>query len=438
MRPFRFRADPNKFILVTTPTRLKNYELEEETPMNSRQLGSILNNDTNNILYAGSGPRTTPDEYKKAVMHLLDTQPGLLAQNVGMPDPVIYRTQVATAWDKYTAGVIQTIWPETPEEDAQRQPEAMRRLFEAGTDPLTLTIEACRERGVPIVASYRMNAEDFYDGELDTYDFGREHKDLAIPGRNCLNPAHPEVFQHRMEIFTEVARHYDVDGIEFDFRRWYWMVSEPHKNHTVLTRMVAETRAMLDEVAECKGRPRLLLGARVGPMLDGPFHREDFPGASQDAPTNQSCADLGVDVRTWVQEGLVDYLCPTLFWPRWPGLPRTEEFVALTRGTDIGIYPTLFPLPAWIDEGPPLEPDDRQGLLRYKTELCQLALQLYEDGADGISTFNWMPHHQPGMVANPMRQNWGLGAIRLQMYIHPFLADRDKLEDYLKSDVVLP
>jgi hypothetical protein len=31
--------------------------------MNPKQLGSILNNDINNILYAGSGPRTTPAEY---------------------------------------------------------------------------------------------------------------------------------------------------------------------------------------------------------------------------------------------------------------------------------------------------------------------------------------------------------------------------------------
>ncbi|MFH1008553.1 MAG: hypothetical protein V1800_13810, partial [Candidatus Latescibacterota bacterium] len=120
--------------------------------MNGKRLGSILNNDINNILWAGSGPKTTPAEYKNAVMHLLDAGPGVLAQNVGMPDPVIYHTQVATTWDKYLTEALQAVWPETAEEDAQRQPAAMRRLFEAGTDPLALTIEACRERSVPIVA----------------------------------------------------------------------------------------------------------------------------------------------------------------------------------------------------------------------------------------------------------------------------------------------
>ena len=87
----------------------------------------------------------------------------------------------------------------------------------------------------------------------------------------------------------------------------------------------------------------------------------------------------------------------------------------------------------------PLEPDDRQGLLRYKRELCQYALNLYEDGADGISTFNWLPHHQPGMIqGESLGTSWGLGALKLQMHIHPLLSDRDKREECMESDEVLP
>ena len=189
----------------------------------NRKLGSILNNDINNILFAVSGAGTTPAEYRKAVDHLLDTKPGVLAQNVGMPDPIIYRSNVATTWDKYVGG-----------EQAQAQAD----LFAAGTNPLAITIEACRERDVMIVASYRMNAEDFYDRTTEVYDFGRQHKDLRIPGAHCLDPAHPEVFEHRTAIFAEVARDYDIDGIEFDFRRWCHMISDPLENHPILTRMV--------------------------------------------------------------------------------------------------------------------------------------------------------------------------------------------------------
>jgi hypothetical protein len=70
----------------------------------NRRLGSILNNDMNNILCVLSGIHTTPEQYKKAVLHLLDTKPGVLAQNVGGPDPVLYRSEVATVLDTYLIG----------------------------------------------------------------------------------------------------------------------------------------------------------------------------------------------------------------------------------------------------------------------------------------------------------------------------------------------
>ena len=60
----------------------------------------------------------------------------------------------------------------------------------------------------------------------------------------------------------------------------------------------------------------MLLGARVGPMLDGAYSVNDFPGGYDDSnnvigwnslpwpPYNtypeQSCGDLGLDVKTWI------------------------------------------------------------------------------------------------------------------------------------------
>jgi len=395
----------------------------------NKKLGSILNNDINNILWALSGSKTTPAEYKKAVLYLLDTKPGVLAQNVGMPDPVIYRSNVATTWDKYYAEVHKKIWPSAK---LSGEDSAIVRLFEQGTDPLILTIEACRERGIPIVVSYRMNAEDFYTGELDFYDFGRQHKDLRIQGANCLDPAHPEVFKHRMEIFTEVANQYDIDGIEFDFRRTIHMISEPEKNYVILTKMVKETREMLDEVAKEKGCERLLLGVRVAPTIAGPSLGE----------VDMSCKDLGLDVETWVKEGLIDYLCPSYFWGHNPGDdPKTSEFVALAKGTNVGIYPTVFPYSKWQTEGADaqrIDLDEPDAMRRYRDDIVKAALKCYAEGADGISTFNWVPHHQPGMTRRNMREGWGLGAAKLQMYIHPMLRDKTALEEYLKSDVLLP
>jgi len=191
-----------------------------------------------------------------------------------------------------------------------------------------------------------------------------------------------------MEIFTEAANEYDIDGIEFDFKRWYHMISDPSKNYPILTKMVAETRQMLDEVAKRKGRERLLLGVRFGASLEPSPDKTKFPGISH-VNANPSCKDQGTDVRTWIKNGHVDYVCPSLFWPRLPGLPWTEEFVELAKGTQVGIYPTVFPLPTWAeDEANPVE-DSKETRRRHLDEIVKAALQCYDDGADGINTFNW-------------------------------------------------
>ena len=410
-----------------------------ELPDN-REFMVIVNNDIDNILAAASGADTTPSQYEKAVLRLLDVKPGILAQNVGMPNPVIYRSKIATTWEKY---YDQAVAAEFGEAAARKDTQAacMKALLDAGTDPLTLTIEACRERGVAIVTSYRMNAEDFGAQTTNMSDFGKAHRELRIPGRNCLDPAHPEVFRHRMEIFTEVAADYDIDGIEFDFKRWTHMVSDPHDNHTVLTRMVAQTRKMLDEVAQRKGRKHLLLGVRVGPSLATPPSKAAFPGIEH-LEANPSCLDQGTDVKTWIEKGYVDYVCPSLFWPRLPGLPSTREFVKLAEGTDVGIYPTIFGLPAWAEVPDNAVPDSEQTRSRHCREVCEAALRMYEDGADGISTFNMFPQYYP--VPGEEQPGWGgkrewsnlygrsaKGYGRTLQEVMPLLGSRDALQEYL-------
>ena len=418
-----------------------------QVPEDGKSLGTIFNNDINNVLWASSGKDTTPDEYKHAVLRILDLKPGVLAQNVGMPDPVIYRSWVATTWDKYHEQVTTAQWPETKPEDARRQAGCMRKLLDLGTDPLKITLEACRERDVLCVASYRMNAEDFYGSEPDFYDFGRAHKDWAIPGANCLDPAIPGVYKHRMAIFRELLGNYDVDGIEFDFRRWYHMISDPLNNHPTLTQMVRDTRRLLDASAKRKGRSKLLLGVRVGPMLEGEFRKEDFPGSYYGPPTNMSCEDPGLDVRTWIEEGLVDYVCPTIFGPL--GLPRVREFADLARNTRVGVYPTLSCTPVWTHVSAPEPLEDSEEARRcHRDEACLEALQCYDDGADGVSLFNWFPHLFP--VPGRTHRGWGrepewpdtyrnsIGFGWVLQAVTPRLHSPELLREYMAQDELFP
>ena len=408
--------------------------------VDGKRLGTIFNNDINNILWATSGDATTAAEYQRAVYAILDLKPGVLAQNVGLPDAVIYPSDVASPFDAHLEEVTAIVWPggKAEADNSRREAGAMRRLRELGTDPLTLTIAACRKRGIPILASYRMNAEDFYHGTTLLSDFERAHPEWKIPGANCLDPAVAQVYEHRMSIFREVAERCDIDGIEFDFRRWYHMVSDPLKNHPVLTRMVRETRQMLGDVARRKRRKKLLLGARVGPSLDSEPSPFLFPGIYYpEKPTNASCKELGLDVKTWVAEGLVDYLCPTLFCPSLPGLPLTREFVALAKGTAVGIYPTLFSPASWMhgvcERTVSLSDKDQRPLALYKDDLCGAALRIYERGADGISTFNWYSHlrnaRMPHLLSDaPAGDSSGSDAV--QTCIYPLLRDPAAIRRY--------
>ncbi len=397
--------------------------------------GTIFNNDCNNIIASMDSNTVTTEDYKRLVYAIIDMKPGVLAQNVGLPDPVYYPSDVATMMDKYQAEVGSKLWPENAAGQI-REAKVIARLRDLGTDVLRAAIDCCRDRGVPIVASYRMNSEDWYHLTYLLSDFGRKHPEYNIGNFGNLDPAIPAVFEHRMKIFREVAEKYDIDGIEFDFLRWYHMVSDPEKNHVVLTRMVRETRQMLDEVAKKKGRNKLILGVRVGPSLNTDPNPFVYPGEYYPVnPTNGSCKTLGLDVKTWIKEGLVDYVCPSTFIGPLPSLPFTEEFVDLAKGTKVGIYPTLFNLTSWMhgvsERTITLKPEDEKALALYKYELCTTAMKMYEDGADGISTYNWWTHLKKKGSSSE-------GSDEVQTYIYPLLGSKKEIEIYLKKPWAIP
>ena len=452
---------------------------------NAKRLGSIQNNDINNILCQAETPADmTPQAYRDAVAHLLEGKPCVLAQTVGQPDPVIYRTRVATAFDKYLVDVsmkvYEDIWavdnadPEGIRRNAAAQAEYVARLLAAGTSPFEITIEACHEAGVPVLASYRMNGEDWYHRSHELYDLGRWHPEYRIPFTDrektlmveglerlpaekrprvdpdftgALDYAVPEVLEQRLRMFTEVATLYDIDGIEFDFRRWTHMISRPLENYPVLTELVRRTREMLDRTAEQKGRGRMLLCVRVGPSLDDPADTE-YPGGN--ISTDFSSRLLGLDVAAWIEQELVDAVCPSLFWPALPGLPRVGEFVNLAQSRNVGIYPTVFPRPAWSEDEPGEGktmadlPDSQVAALmrRHRDEICQAALQCYEQGADGVSTYNWFGHalygpriQRHGLTGQNYRASQANG--KTELFVHAFVSSPDSLRKCLAAEPVV-
>jgi hypothetical protein len=253
-------------------------------------------------------------------------------------------------------------------------------------------------------------------------------------------------------MFREMLSNYDVDGIELNFRRHPSIISNPLKNHPVLTELVGDVRGVLDQAANKKGRGRMILGVRVCPMLEGPYLPAEFPGSHYHQNENPSCRDAGIDISAWVRSGDVDYIAPMLFNTFLPGLPKTREFVKLAKGTDVGVYPTLFSTPMWLypahgnhvppggEHESPMAEDDNERLVRYKNELCECVLEIYDNGADGISTFNWYCMHQPGIVPEPdILSPWlGVGGKKVLEHFASVIGSRKTIQAYNQSDRALP
>jgi hypothetical protein len=151
-----------------------------------------------------------------------------------------------------------------------------------------------------------------------------------------------------------------------------------------------------------------------------------------------------LDAKTWIAEELVDYVCPSLFWPMLPGIPKTAEFVALAKNKNVGIYPTVFPLPAWaqdkisLSDMPP--PEVKKLMSRHRDEICQAALKCYEDGADGISTFNWFGHAQYSHLvrtrgAEKDTYRSSLPYMQTELFVHQFLSSPERLRECLKTEL---
>jgi len=128
---------------------------------------------------------------------------------------------------------------------------------------------------------------------------------------------------------------------------------------------------MLHQVAQEKGRGRLILGHRV------PVTREE-------------CLNIGCDVETWAKKGYADFLAPMDFLLADLNL-RTDEFVAAVAGTECLVYPGF--------GSPKYSFDPRYGAVRMRSlaQFRAAAHNFYAWGADGGSCFNmylWDPAQQ--------------------------------------------
>ena len=161
--------------------------------------------------------------------------------------------------------------------------ENMQSLIDRGLDPLRVLVDRAHDKGMEFFASLRM-------GDAPGLDSG-----YGVPsgGRGFV---HQEMRDHQLGVLEELACRYPVEGVELDFAAApggtsFWLKPEDVEEHTpTVTEFVRQTAEM---VRNRPGQPGLV-GARV-------------------YPTQELNEKTGLDVHTWLQEGLVDFVVPVVY-----------------------------------------------------------------------------------------------------------------------------
>ena len=250
--------------------------------------------------------------------------------------------------------------------------EGYRQWKEQGIDIAAIFAEESSKRGIESFYNYRINGSDNDLGPFSKIPMKLKHPEWLIhtwPGPVGLwNYAIPEVRRYKLSILREIAERFDYDGISLDFAR-VCPVLPPGKawaHRDKMTDFLREFRSITQEVAHRRGRP-LLVGARIPENLQG-------------------CHFDGLDIETWVREGLVDVLAL--------GIRSFDVDIAafrrITAGTHVKLYPSV---------------DDHHASDGYATPPIDIyrgvAANWWRQGADGIQTFNF--NHAPDF---PFREVW--------------------------------
>ena len=182
------------------------------------------------------------------------------------------------------------------QEDYYGRAPGFDRFHDAGLDQIQVLQHRCHEHDMQFLVGLRMNDRH---GIARHEKFYLEHPEWRLngaPTAGGMDYKYDGVRAPVLKFVEEALQRYDIDGIELDYMRWCHVFepSEAVANTPLLTEFTRRLRRILDE-AGCRRGRRLLLGTRVPQTLD-------------------ECHSLGFDVKTWIQDELVDYICPSDFF----------------------------------------------------------------------------------------------------------------------------
>ena len=212
-------------------------------------------------------------------------------------------------------------------------------------DPLAVAVQEAHERGLELHAY--VNTFTCWSGSTPPAACSPQHIYNAHPewlqcdsagdpmelnsGYVCVSPGNPAVHEHLVDVVMDIAQNYDVDGIHFDYIRY----AGPEYSHdpVSLTRFVDENpdslswsdwqrRQISDFLALAYGeltaaRPELKVTAAVWGIY------KDLWSWG----TSEGYYDYYQDSQSWLGEGIIDAICPMIYWPLYDGSPPYFDYL---------------------------------------------------------------------------------------------------------------
>ncbi|MAV37750.1 MAG: hypothetical protein CMJ59_20090, partial [Planctomycetaceae bacterium] len=273
-----------------------------------RQRRVIFNDDTYEL---SRDDADTPEGFlKRRLQPLVGTHVDTIAWSIlgGWADAPVYDSKLQPIYgDAHGA----------PPEYWNQVTRNVKALIASGRCPLQVVIDFAHQNQMELFASVRMNDchDSFIPGGITLWK--KAHPELLVDAGD-VSPdkdqhplglyviaqdwTHQQVRDRKFEIIEEVCRRYDIDGLNLNYIRHPVFFSRTMRGQPVteqqtqiMTTFMRRIRRMAETEGARRGRP-ILIAATVPDSL-------------------RLARDVGLDVRTWIDQGLVDYVCPSLSWP---------------------------------------------------------------------------------------------------------------------------
>ncbi|MFV0415480.1 MAG: glycosyl hydrolase family 18 protein [Chthoniobacterales bacterium] len=210
---------------------------------------------------------------------------------------------------------------------------AIPEFLSKGTDPLKMMIEFARANDQEIIWAMRMNDTHDDANPLLLPEFKKKHPELLVSSdktpllhgkRTSVDYGQEEIRKKAFSFVEEVAKGYDVDGVELDFFRhpvFFKSAASGGKatdeDREKMSDLIHKIREMIRAEGKKRGKP-ILLSIRIPDSLE-------------------YCREIGLDVEKWLKEGWIDFVSMTGYFR----LNPWSYSVELGKRFDLPVYPCL-------------------------------------------------------------------------------------------------